>query len=230
MTLIVAIKSPYGLVLAADGMAYCSYGSSDLPHPASKIRTVSATNWVFAFAGQGSAESAYHAVEARLESGRLSLDKDIRSGAPAYLRAVAMEHGADDSNTFVLAGYEPHGTARVYVQAGNGLADLAPPVLCIGAQHEAATWIINTLLHGAAAITDVQFLAWFAIAQIAQQELKVGHPEHYAIEVCTIKASAPPQHLDARVLADFSARSSRLNKYLRKSLAASALVSRSRSS
>jgi 20S proteasome alpha/beta subunit len=208
VTLIVSIKSAFGLVVAADGMAYYGHGDADVPHAAKKVRTVRSTNWLFSFSGQGTAETVFQSIQAEIECGRLTFDADIRIAVSDYFGTFDYQMGGNFSTSLLLAGFDGEGNARVYAHdTKNRTTDLLGDVFALGAQHSTAIWIVNTFLQETGSLDDVAFLAYFAIAQVADQDIKVGNPGRYFIDVCTLANGNAPKFAEVPELQKYAERS-----------------------
>lgn len=218
MTLVVAVKSKFGLVVAADGMAYYGHGDSDIPHPVEKVKTVQGTNWVFAFSGQGTAETVFHTLQAQIRNEQLSLADDIEVAVGVYFEAFDYHMGSGFSSSLLLAGFDSKNEPQVYAHDTKGRAtDRQPDVFALGAQHSTAIWIVRTFLDEASSLDDIAFLCYFAIAEISAQELKVGNPERYRIDVCTLTPGAAPRFASDLQLESFATRRAEVRNRVQKS-------------
>ena len=211
MTLIVSIKSAYGLVVAADGMAYYGHGDANVPSPVQKVKVVRSTDWLFAFSGQGTAETLFQTIQASIEKGSITLDPDIRIAVLQFFEAFEFHLAGNFSSTLLLAGFDPEGVPQVFVrETKQGSTTTVGDVFALGAQHSTAIWLVQTLLQQALSLDDVAFLAYFAIAQVAAQEIKVGNPDRYRIDVCALSSRAAPKFVTEPELQSYAARSQEL--------------------
>ena len=211
MTLVVSIKSAFGLVVAADGMAYYGRGDADVPNPVQKVKVVRSTNWLFSFSGQGTAETLFQTIQASIENGSLTLDSDIRIAVIKFFEPFDLPLAGNFNSTLLLAGFDTNGAPCVYVrETKQGTTTVAGDVFALGAQHSTAIWLVQTLLQQASSLEDVAFLAYFAIAQVAAQELKVGNPDKYRIDVCSVTSGTVPKFVTESELQSYAARSQEL--------------------
>jgi hypothetical protein len=196
-------------------MAYYGYGDADIPHSTRKIKTISSTNWVFAFSGQGTAEFIFNTIQSQIESGFFPLGSDNRLSLVDYFSAFDSHMDGRFSTSLLVAGFDPNGEAVICVHdAKTRGTDVLGDVFAVGAQHSTASWLIEMLLPQADSLDDVMFLSHFAIAQVAAQELKVGSPDNYRIDVCALKATEPPRFASAEELSLYASRSKELRSRL----------------
>lgn len=211
MTLVVSIKSAFGLVVAADGMAYYGHGDADVPNSVQKVKVVRSTDWLFSFSGQGTAETLFQTIQASIENRSVTLDSDIRIAVLQFFEAFDFHLAGNFSSSLLLAGFDPEGAPHVYVrETKQGTTNLAGDVFALGAQHSTAIWLVQTLLQQASSLDDVAFLAYFAIEQVAGQELKVGSPDKYRIDVCSVTSGNAPKFTSNLGLQLYAARSREL--------------------
>lgn len=211
MTLVVSIMSAFGIVVAADGMAYNSHGDADVPSPVHKVKVVKGTHWLFSFSGQGTAETLFHTLQASIENGSLTLDPDVRIASLQYFDAFDLHLAGNFSSSLLLAGFDPEGVPWVYVrETKQRTTTVAGEVFALGAQHSTALWLVQTLIQQASSLEDIAFLAYFTIAQVATQELKVGNPERYRIDVATLTPGTTPNFATDATLKSYADRSQKL--------------------
>jgi 20S proteasome alpha/beta subunit len=211
VTLVVSIKSAFGLVVAADGMSYYGHGDADVPNAVQKVKVVRSTDWLFSFSGQGTAETLFQTIQASIENGSLTLDPDIRIAVLQFFEAFDFHLAGNFSSSLLLAGFDLEGAPHVYVrETKQGATNVAGDVFALGAQHSTAIWLVQTLLKQASSLDDVAFLAYFAIEQVAGQELKVGDSDKYRIDVCSVTSGTVPKFVTESELQSFAVRSREL--------------------
>jgi len=193
MTLIVSMQYEGKIVMAADGMVY-TQGSSNanIPYPAEKLYPVKGTNWMFAFSGWGGVESLQKTIEAEVGLGHSPpFDLHLPIGGPLYLDALrvkAREGGVAFEANVALAGFDLEGEPYILSTAlPSGATYNLGKVAALGVQDSTAMWLMGTLYDCCTCLEDVKKMAYFVITQVAKQELKVGHPEHYAISLAVLE-------------------------------------------
>jgi 20S proteasome alpha/beta subunit len=192
-------------------MAYYSHGDANVPNAVQKVKVVRSTNWLFSFSGQGTAGTLFQSIQASIEDGSITLDADIRIAVLQFFDAFDFLLAGNFSSSLLLAGFDTEGAPRVYVRATKaGTTDEMGDVFAIGAQHSTATWLIQTLLQQASCLDDVAFLAYFAIAEVAAQDLQVGSPDKYPIDVCTLTSGNAPKFASESELQSYAIRSQEL--------------------
>lgn len=194
VTLITVIHDQMGIVVAADGMAYQQHGKDYISYSQQKIKRIHGTSWIFASAGHAGTVGIYDALEAKISQGLLNLNADIRLGGHQYLEEFRSLWTTPQPDTTVLvAGFTPDGDSYVRSWAPLSQKPISlPPIAALGAQQAAATWILRTLQYS----NDLESrkrLAYFAIKQIAQQDIRIGSPERHRIGVCSIVPKHEPE-------------------------------------
>jgi 20S proteasome alpha/beta subunit len=199
MTLIVSMQYENKIVMAADGMAF-THGSDkvDIPYPTEKLFSVKGTNWILAFSGWAGVESCQKTIEAEVSLKQSpAFNPHLPIGGPLYLDALrtkAQEGGNILETHAALAGFDLEGNPYILsaVLPRGGTYNLWK-IAALGVQESTAMWIMNTLLACCTCLEDVKRLAYFTITQIAKQEIKVGHPERYAISLAVLENEKQPQ-------------------------------------
>ena len=199
MTLIVSMQYEGKIVIAADGMAYTQGdGNANIPYPTEKLHVVKGTEWISVFSGWGGVESYRTAIESEIELGHFPpFDSHLPIGGPLYLNALrtkAREDGQQQSAHVAVAGFNLDGQPYILsaVLPKGATYNLAP-IAALGVQDSTAMWLMNTLLACCKSLEDVKRLAYFTVFQIAKQEIKVGHPEHYQISLAVLENGKQPQ-------------------------------------
>jgi hypothetical protein len=205
MTLIVAFQtSDDRIVIAADGLKVEYNGESNTPSTINKLCEVRTTNWILAFAGTSAVEAFYLRLQAEIELGHRQFDPHLEIGGPAYLNALTRmaSEGVEAApgkqmppTTAILAGFD---IARKPLL----LATMLPaggywPIresVAIGIQDSTAFWLLRTLGDICTTLDRIKKLAAFIIWEASGQDLRVGKPELYPINLCVMEANKPHEY------------------------------------
>jgi hypothetical protein len=173
-------------------------GNANIPYATDKLHLVKDTNWISTFSGWAGIQSYQNAIEAEIELGHAQpFDPHLPVGGPAYLNALrnrAHDTGQSQNTQVVIAGLDMDGNPyTLSATLPNGGPYCPSAIAAFGVQDSTAVWLMSTLFPSCESLEDVKRLACFAIFQIAKQEIKVGHPEHYRISLAVLENGKQPQ-------------------------------------
>jgi len=195
MTLVIAISpSPQWIIVAADGMGYVEQGNAAMPYRADKLGAVPTTNWVMGFAGAVTLAGLKAALDVKLTSGEVKLDRRFEIGALEYISELS-RLGTANNTSVLLAGFDGNNQPRVSVSSPFPATPCPQSTIAtVGAQQATARWILATLSPACSTLEDYERLAYFTIWQI--RDLKIGRPETgYPIGLAVLTPNQPPAYI-----------------------------------